>query len=88
MPSYGSSEKMVNPPMVAVRFGNDIFIKGVVDGGVSITYSTPILVGEKYAHVQISFTVKEVDPFDATSVMQSGSFRGIDTTLERNFWKA
>lgn len=88
LPAYGTSDKMVNPPIVAVRFGNDIFIKGVVNGGVTVTYQTPILVGEKYAHVSVSFTVSEIDPFDAQSVMNSGSFRGIDTTLERNFWKS
>ena len=88
LPAYGTSDKMVNPPLIAVRFGNDIFIKGVVRGGVTVTYETPILVGEKYAQVDIAFNVEEVDPFDAQGVMNSGSFRGIDTTLERNFWKS
>jgi hypothetical protein len=34
---------MVNPPMVAVRFGNEIFIKGVVTGGVTVTSQLPLL---------------------------------------------
>ena len=87
LPEYGASDKMVDPPMIAVRFGNDIFIKGVVTGAVSVTYQLPIIQGNKYAHVQVSFTVEEVDPYDARTVMQAGSFRGLDTTLERNAWK-
>lgn len=87
LPAYGASEKLVDPPMVAVRFGNDVFIKGVVVGAVSVTYSLPIISGNKYAHVSVSFTVEEVDPYDAQTVMQSGSFRGLSDTLERNAWK-
>lgn len=87
LPAYSSSEKMVDPPIIAVRFGNDIFIKGVVIGAVSVTYSLPILDNDKYAHVSVSFTVEEIDPYDAQSVMQAGSFRGLDTSLERNLWK-
>ncbi len=88
LPAYGVSEKMVDPPMVAVRFGNDVFIKGVITGSVGVTYQMPILDNNKYAHVSVSFNVEEVDPYDATTVLAAGSFRGIDTTLERNFWKA
>ena len=87
IPAYGTSKKMVDPPMVAVRFGNDIFIKGVVTDGVSVSYSLPIIEGNKYAHVSVSFTVEEVDPYDARTAMSAGSFRGLDTTLERNAWK-
>lgn len=87
LPAYGASQKMVDPPMVAVRFGDDIFIKGVVVDGVSVTYSLPIIAGNKYAHVSVSFTVEEIEPYDAKSVMTSGSFRGLDTTLENNAWK-
>ena len=88
LPSYASSQNMVDPPMVAVRFGEDIFIKGVVTGAVGVQYSLPILQNDKYAHVTLSFNVEEVEPFDAQQVVTQGSFRGIDTTLERNFWKA
>ena len=88
LPAYGASEKMVDPPMVAVRFGNDIFIKGVVTGSVGVTYQTPILANEKYAHVSVSFTVEEIDPYDAQTVLAAGSFRGVDTSLERTFWRA
>jgi len=87
LPSYGASSKMVDPPIVAVRFGNDVFIKGVVVDGVSVTYALPIIAGNKYAHVSVAFTVEEIDPYDAKTVMSAGSFRGLDTTLERNAWK-
>lgn len=87
LPAYNSSNKMVDPPMVAVRFGNDIFIKGVVTGSVSVDYSLPIIEGNKYAHVGVKFTVEEVDPYDARTVMEAGSFRGLDVTLDRNAWK-
>lgn len=87
LPSYSSAEKLVNPPMVAVRMGNDVFIKGVVNGTVGVTYSLPILSNNKYAHVSVSFNVEEVDPYTAEQVMLAGSFRGLDTTLERNIYK-
>ena len=83
LPDYVSASKMVNPPLISVRFGNEIFIKGVVQGGINITYNLPILENDKYAQVQIAFTVSEVDPFDAQTVMQQGSFRGLDRTLDR-----
>ena len=78
---------MVDPPMVAIRFGTELFIKGIVSGNVTVSYSPPILETDKYANVLIGFTVEEVDPYDATQVMQMGSFRGLDTTLERNLWR-
>lgn len=86
VPMYASSQKMVDPPLVALRIGNEIFIKGVVTSGVSVTYETPILKGDKYAQVTISFTIAETEPFDAETVAETGSYRGIDTTLERNLW--
>ena len=87
LPAYNSSKKMVDPPIVAVRFGNDIFIKGVVTGSVGVDYSLPIIDGNKYAHVGVRFTIEEIDAYDARTVMQAGSFRGLDTTLERNAWR-
>lgn len=87
LPKYAASEKMVNPPMIAVRFGNELFCKGVVQGAVSVKYSGPILRNDKYALVTIDFTVNEVDPYDAETVMQVGSFRGLSQDLERNIYK-
>ena len=86
LPVYGATEKMVNPPIIACRFGNDIFIRGVVEGSVGVDYDLPIISGNKYAHVGVSFTIVEVDPYSAPQVMTSGSFRGFDASLERNVW--
>lgn len=87
LPAYNSGQKIVDPPQVAVRFGNDIFIKGVVTGAVSVTYQLPLLANNKYAHVSVSFNVEEIDPYDANTVIQAGSFRGLDSSLERNVWR-
>lgn len=87
LPSYKSASKMVDPPMVALRFGNEIFIKGIINGGVTTTYKTPILDNNKYSQVEISFQVTEIDPYDAESVAQQGSFRGMSSTLEKRLGK-
>lgn len=88
LPRYASAEKMVNPPIIAVRFGNDIFCKGIVSGSVGTTYSGPILRTDKYAEVTLDFQVHEIDPYDADTVMSQGHFRGISSDLERRIWKA
>jgi hypothetical protein len=88
LPVYSSSDKMVDPPLVAIRFGNDIFCKGVVNGDVRVTYDAPVLQNGKYASVSLGFTINEVDPYDAMTIQQVGSFRGLDTSLERRLWKA
>ena len=88
LPVYSSSSKMVDPPLIAIRFGNEIFCKGVVSGDVRVTYDVPVLPNGKYAQVSLGFTIQEVDPYDALTVQQVGSFRGLDASLERRLWKA
>ena len=83
LPVYNATNKMVNPPIVAMRLGRDIFIKGVVTGQVGLTYKFPILENGKYALVGISFAISEVDPYNAWDAVNYGSYRGLDTTLER-----
>lgn len=90
LPKYNGESKEVVPPMVAVRFGDDVFIKGVVTGGVSVEYHAPIIQamdgsGAKYAQVNIAFNVYEVDPYDAVSVSELGSFRGLTRTMTDEF---
>lgn len=75
LPTYASSSKMIDPPLVACRVGNDIFIKGIINGAVSVAYSGPILYNDKYALVNVGFTITEVDPYDAETVQNVGSFR-------------
>ena len=82
VPKYNLSNKAIEPPLVAIRLGREVFIKGIVSGGVNVTYGKPILSNEKYAIVEISFTVSEVDPYDATTVFKNGSFRGLTATLK------
>lgn len=86
LPAYKVSNKAVVPPMVAVKFGNEIFIKGVVNGGVSIEYQKPILDNDKYANVVLNFNVYEIEPYDAQSVGVEGSFRGITQTFKQAIW--
>ena len=81
VPKYNLSNKAIEPPLVAIRLGQEIFIKGVVTSGISVTFGKPILVNEKYATMKISFTVSEVDPYDSTTIFQNGSFRGLVATL-------
>jgi hypothetical protein len=83
VPKYNLSNKAIEPPLVAVRLGREVFIKGIVNSGISVTYSKPILANEKYAGVKISFTISEVDPYDSTTVFQNGSFRGLTATLRQ-----
>ena len=83
LPNYHAESKEVQPPMVAVRFGNEIFIKGVVKGGITVEYQKPLLENNKYAVVNISFKVSEVDPMDAMSIAQVGSFRNISKTFKQ-----
>lgn len=88
LPRYAASEKMINPPIVAVKIGQSIFCKGVVQSGVTVTHSGPILRdSDKYAMAEVSFTINEVDPYDADVVALEGGYRGIRTTLERNLFK-
>ena len=81
VPKYNLSNKAIEPPLVAIRLGREVFIKGIVSSGISVTYNKPILVNEKYAFIDVSFTVSEVDPYDSTTVFQNGSFRGLTATL-------
>lgn len=81
LPNYHGDTKEVEPPMVAVRFGNEIFIKGVVTGGITVEYKKPLLTNNKYALVNVAFTVSEVDPMDALSISKVGSFRNISKSF-------
>lgn len=82
VPKYNISNKAVEPPLVAVRFVDQIFIKGVVNSDISIAYNKPILSNNKYANVTIGFTITEVTPYDATTIFKNGSFRGVVKTLK------
>lgn len=82
LPVYNLANREVVPPMVSLQLGNTIFVKGVVLGGVSIEWQKPILDNDTYAQCNLNFEIYEVDPYDATSVGQLGSFRGITSTFK------
>ena len=84
-PTYNDAARQVDPPQIAVRFGNDIFIKGVVSGNISLEYSGPILSSNKYAKVTVSFEVTEIDPQSSRTVSLIGSYRGDSSTLDNRF---
>jgi hypothetical protein len=83
VPKYNLSNKAIEPPLVAVRLGREVFIKGVVTSGITVSYGKPILVDEKYSDINVSFTIHEVDPYDSTTVFKNGSFRGMTATLRK-----
>ena len=85
LPSIDEAAKAINPPIVAVKMGKDIFIKGVVFGGVSIEYQKPILTDGRYAQVNLNFSIYEIDPYSAESVARLGSFRGMTRTFKEVF---
>jgi hypothetical protein len=84
LPKYNLTNKSIEPPLVAIRLGRQVFIKGVVTSGISVTYKKPILANEKYAVVGLGFTVAEVDPYDASTVYTNGSFRGLVSSMRKN----
>ena len=87
LPVYNVANKAVVPPMISIKLGEEIFVKGVVTGGVSIEYQKPILDNNKYANVTLNFNVYEIEPYDAESVGREGSFRGITQTFKNGIWR-
>lgn len=83
VPKYNLNNKAVEPPLVALRLGNEIFIKGVVNGTIGLTYELPIMRNNRYARVSLTLNISEVDPYDAQSVFKNGSFRGVVKTLKK-----
>ena len=74
IPNYSSSAKLVDPPVVAMRFGNQIYIKGVCTN-VSVSYGGAILRDNKYSMIDINMSVTEIAPYDAITAMGVGGFR-------------
>lgn len=87
MPNYDAATKAVNPPIVAMRLGDIVFIRGIINGDISVTYKLPKLRNEKYAVVELGITITEIDAYGADQVYDVGSFRGLSTTLNRKAQK-
>ena len=100
LPAYSTTSKMVNPPIVALKLGADVYIKGVIAGNLGINYKVPIMKDPKnpdpnapgkYSIVDFQLTIEEIDPYDAKMVMEMGSYRSTaegnhNLTLERGFY--
>ena len=82
LPKYNLDNKAVEPPLVAMRLSNEVFIKGVLNGDIGLNYELPIRSDGRYAQVALSLQITEVDPYDASTVFQNGSFRGVVSTLK------
>lgn len=85
LPKYTNETKAVNPPIIALRLGKTIYIKGIVEQ-VSHTYKKPI-IDDKYQVCDIQFSIQEYEPFDAEAVKTIGSFRGLDVALDKSILK-
>ena len=84
LPKYNVNNKSIEPPLVALRLGNEVFIKGVLSQAIGLGYEKPILSNDKYACVHCSLTITEIDPYDSTSVYTNGGFRGVVQTFKGN----
>lgn len=84
LPKYSWETKSVEPPLIALRLGNEIFIKGVLLNGIHITYGKPILSNGKYAKADLTLNIAEVDPYDSETVFKNGGFRGVVQCLRDN----
>ena len=84
---YKTGSKVVEPPQVAIKMGNDIFVRGIINGSITVAYQKPILDNGKYASVKVTFSVTEVDPYDAPTVAMTGGFRGVTATFKSGIYK-
>lgn len=83
VPKYHLGDKAIEPPLVAVRLANEVFIKGIVTGSIGVKYEKPILSNNRYAIVTLGFSITEVDPYDASAIYKNGTFRGAVGTLRK-----
>lgn len=83
LPKYNLSNKAIEPPLLALRIENQIFVKGVLSGSIGLIYSGPIQADGKFAIVTLNLSINEVDPYDSTSVYKNGGFRGCVNTLRK-----
>ena len=69
LPDYESANKVVNPPIVSMKIRDEIYIKGVVTGGIGKQFNLPILNyngQDKYALVNLNFSISEIEPQTAS----------------------
>ena len=83
VPRYNLTNKAIEPPLVALRVTSEIFVKGVLNGAPTVTYGKPIFANGKFAQVDLSIDISEVDPYDAPTIYTNGSFRGMVGLMKR-----
>jgi hypothetical protein len=83
VPKYNLQNKAIEPPLVALRLGNELFIKGIVSSPIGCEFEKPILANNKYAVVKVALEITEVDPYDATTIFKNGGFRGVVQSLRK-----
>lgn len=79
LPKYVDATKAVNPPIVSVRLGKDIYIKGVCTN-CTHTFKGPIRQ-EHYLQCDLSLSIMEYDAYDAQLVKTLGKYRGVQDSL-------
>jgi hypothetical protein len=79
LPKYTDATKAVNPPIISVRIGKDIYIKGVCTQ-TSHTFYGPIR-NEHYLQCDISLSIQEYDAYDAELAKTLGKYRGVSSKL-------
>lgn len=84
LPVYNQAQMAVRPPVVAMRLGKEIYIKGVLTN-CGITYRKPILRNNKYALIDVAIEIIETEPYDAEMILDYGSYR-CARTLNRNIY--
>ena len=79
LPSYTTAAKMINPPLVTIRIGDELFCKGVIEGGVTVSYSGPILANSVYEEDGRISYIKDAEGHDTTErVIGKGKYALVD----------
>lgn len=79
LPKYVDATKAINPPVISVRIGRDIYIKGVCSR-VQHEWNGPIR-DDRYLQCDISFDVQEYNAYDAKLAKTLGKYRGQDSNV-------
>jgi hypothetical protein len=87
LPKYTNASKLVVPPTVLYRAGNEVCIRGIVSGNVTISNSGAWQRDGKLSEIDIQFTIIEVEAFSADYAQNHGVLRSIPTDLTHSVWQ-
>lgn len=82
-PAYELEKSKIIPPSILMKFGKVSTIRGVIEGGVSCTWSGPWLKDGSMAMANVVFQVKETDQYSAEYISNWGTAPNIDFDLNR-----